>query len=135
MCESPPHGVTVIFAVDEGLSAYFKTDNFQLDYSTNIQGLPYGIAVIPFVCNILPIIWLTNTTLYLDELDEDFYNCIENITEGYKAIYPELSFNGKIECKPTRYEQNNSTVVSKHLDIISHGYDLKDNTFIPNTHK
>ena len=30
---------------------------------------------------------------------------------------------------------DNSTVVSKHLDIISHGPDLKDNTFIPNTHK
>ena len=47
----------------------------------------------------LPQVWLTDATLRLDELDEDFYNCIEKLKTGYEEMYPNLQFKGKIECK------------------------------------
>lgn len=57
------------------------------------------------MCNVLPIVWLTDATLYLDELDEDFYNCVEKLKQGYREIYLNLQFKGKIECKKIRYER------------------------------
>ena len=61
MCElPPPYGITIEFAVGDELEQYFKTNIFQIEYSVDILDVPYGLAVIPFVCNVLPIVWLTD---------------------------------------------------------------------------
>lgn len=118
---TPPRGITVEFAVGDELKRYFKTNIFQIDYSVDILDVPYGLAVIPFVCNVLPIVWLTDATLYLDELDEDFYNCIEKLEQGYREIYPNLQFKGKIECKKIRYEREECN--QRSLVFFSGGVD------------
>lgn len=118
---APPHGITVEFAVGDELKQYFKTNIFQIDYSVDILDVPYGLAVIPFVCNVLPIVWLTDATLYLDELDEDFYNCVEKLKQGYREIYPNLQFKGKIECKKIRYEREECN--QRSLVFFSGGVD------------
>lgn len=102
---TPSRGITIEFAAGGELEQYFKTNIFQIDYSVDILDVPYGLAVIPFVCNVLPIVWLTDATLYLDELDKDFYNCFEKLKQGYREIYPNLQFKGKIECKKIRYDR------------------------------
>ena len=96
---APPHGASITFAVNDSLKLYFKTNEFRVEYSTELVDLPYGIVVIPFVCNVLPIVWLTDAVLELDELDEDFYNSIADFKRGYEEMYPNLQFKGKIECK------------------------------------
>lgn len=117
----PPHIVEVVFAVDDKLKRYFKKDYFKIRYSREISNLPYGIAVIPFVCNVLPILWLTDATLLLDELDEDFFDCIESLKEGYKAIYPSLAFEGKVVCDKVKYKPIDSE--KKSLAFFSGGVD------------
>lgn len=92
-------GVSITFTASDNLKPYFRTNEFRVEYSTELVDLPHGIAVIPFVCNVLPIVWLTDAVLELDELDEDFYNCIEKLKTGYEEMYPNLQFKGKIECK------------------------------------
>ena len=47
----------------------------------------------------LPIIWLTDGELIIDELDKDFYECLPKIKSGYEALYPEANFRGKITVK------------------------------------
>lgn len=118
---TPPRGINIEFAVGDELKQYFKTNIFQIDYSVDILDVPYGLAVIPFVCNVLPIVWLTDATLYLDELDEDFYNCIQELKKGYEEIYPSLNFNGSIICKATLYEKGNNN--TKSLCFFSGGVD------------
>ena len=73
------------------------------------------------MCNVLPIVWLTDATLYLDELDEDFYNCVEKLKQGYREIYPNLQFKGKIECKKIRYEREECN--QRSLVFFSGGVD------------
>lgn len=73
------------------------------------------------MCNILPIIWLTDASLYLEELDEDFYNCIKKLEQGYREIYPNLQFKGKIECKKIRYEREECN--QRSLVFFSGGVD------------
>lgn len=63
---------------------YFKEDMpFFCEYSEDISNTPQSIAVIPFIVQVLPIIWLFDATLIVDELDKHFYDCMEKIKEGY----------------------------------------------------
>ena len=57
--------------------------NYSLEYSVNIKNTPLSVANIPFITNLLPIVWLFNATLYVDELDEDFYFSISHLKRSY----------------------------------------------------
>lgn len=81
------------------ISKFISSNAFWCEYSEDVDDIPKSIAVIPFVCNILPILWLTNATLELDELDEDFYSHVSLIKKGYAEMYPMLEFNGNIDTK------------------------------------
>lgn len=113
--------IRTTFCLNGNLDKYFKTNEFIVSYSTEISNIPYGVAVIPFVCNVLPSVWLTNAVLYCDELDYDFYNCIEFIKAGYKSMYPTLQFSGEIKCKTVRYQPTKRD--EKSLVFFSGGVD------------
>lgn len=86
--------VDVDFSVGEGLREFFTGEPFFYEYNEDISDAPNAIAVIPFVTNVLPIIWLFNADLYLPELDKSFYECVEKVKLGYISMYPEADFSG-----------------------------------------
>lgn len=85
------------FAVTDGLKNYFSEKTYLIEYPESIETVPDAIAAIPFVCNVLPIVWLTNSALRLKELDKAFYECIPNVRNGFETMFPESSFDGKID--------------------------------------
>lgn len=89
--------ITYDFSVSEGLSDFFTQKPFVIEYPENIEDVPDAVAAVPFVCNVLPIIWLTDSVLSLNELDKAFFDCIPNVRKGYETMFPESSFAGKIE--------------------------------------
>lgn len=95
--------VVIEFEISDNLKVYFKQTTFWYEM-VGIEKVPKSIAVIPFICNVLPIVWLTDSTILLDTLDIDFYKCIDEIKEGYANMYPMLSFKGHI--LPTVLEEN-----------------------------
>jgi len=88
----------VYYQVSNDLKKYFdgQEASFWVEYSENIEGLPMNVAVIPFVTNVLPVVWLTDSILELDELDEQFFNSVAEFKQGYIDMYPMLEFRGKI---------------------------------------
>ena len=84
------------FSVTSGLADYFSGKPFVMEYPENIESVPNAIAAIPFVSNILPIIWLTDSVLCLKELDKAFYDCIPNVRGGFEQMFPESTFAGEI---------------------------------------
>lgn len=93
--------VTVNFGVDECLKKYFKEFQLTIEYKVNnasldLKQVPEGILVIPFVSNVLPIVWLTDSVLQLSTLDADFYNCINEVKQGYRDMYPDCDFKGSL---------------------------------------
>ncbi len=73
-----------------------KTKNLFLEFDTNIENVPDSIAIIPMLCNILPISWVFNIDIVINELDEVFYNNINEIKKGYIDMYPEIKFGGNL---------------------------------------
>lgn len=84
------------FTVSSGLEKFFSSIPFWIEYNENVESVPDAIAAIPFVSNVLPIAWLTNSELIVNELDKSFYQCIPDVKKGYETMFPESSFLGNI---------------------------------------
>lgn len=73
--------------------------NMFVEYRENIEEVPRGIAIIPLLSNILPIIWFSNSEIIIDELDETFYKSIEKIKNAYMKMHSKANLRGEIIVK------------------------------------
>ena len=79
------------YEVSFDLNVYFSKERvFEVEYNEDISGVPECVLVIPFVCNVLPIIWLTDATLIIPRLEKEFYESLPNVLTGYKNMSPML---------------------------------------------
>ena len=96
------------FRYNEEIKKYFTGVDFCITYPESIEQVPDGVLAIPFATNTLQIAWLADCELIIPELDQDFYESIPNFQEGYKNMYPEATFAGKLtvgkitNCKPKK---------------------------------
>lgn len=89
--------LNVDYEISEDLKDYFDLNNkFKADYYENISDVPDSILIIPFIGNVLPIIWLTDGQLIVDELDKNYYDSINNTKEAFNKMYKTDIFKGKI---------------------------------------
>ena len=95
--------------------------NYEIEYPINVSNVPKNVLAVPFVCNILPIVWLCDATLQLETIDKDFFENITHIKKGYEEMYPMLSFNGDI--KVDNVEENRSKQCDKSAVFFSGGVD------------
>ena len=61
------HRIEVYYTVQGEIEKYFNLNEkcFWVEYTDDISSVPEGIAVIPFVCNVLPIASVSYTHLTL----------------------------------------------------------------------
>ena len=77
------------YSVSDGLKPYFKTNEMFLEYERDIEDVPLSILTIPFVSSMAGLMWLTNSMLFVDEIDKTFYDSFFDI----KRAYQELLYN------------------------------------------
>lgn len=73
-----------------------KEDNLFFEYDFNVETIPQSLLAVPFVANMLTISMFENTEIHVDELDKAFYDCIPNVLNGFKKVYPEINFRCRI---------------------------------------
>ncbi len=98
-----------------------EKESFFVEYSRNILNIPKSIAIVPLMCNILPIIWLFNAEVHIKSCDEDFYNSIEDFKKGYIKMYPDLEFKGKVCVE--KLEKNSISESNGSICFFSGGVD------------
>lgn len=104
---------------------YFKIPyTFFTEYSRSIDTVPSSVAVIPFLCNILPVVWIFDGEVVLEDIDKDFYDSIEEFKQGFINMYPELSFKGRIT--PSKVTENIQEDSNKSAVFFSGGVDSFD---------
>ncbi len=110
------------YEVEGSWEKYFNKDIIpEITYDIDISTVPKSILIIPFVCNILPIVWLCNATLIAGYIDKDFMEHIEEIKRGYKEMFPQFNFRGNISAKA---QQNiSSDRIKKAAVFFSGGVD------------
>ena len=101
---------------------YFKsTETFYVEYSKEIDKVPKSIAIIPFLCNVLPLVWIFDAEVILEDIDKDFFESIEDFKRGYANMYPKLSFKGRIT--PKKVTDNIQKDMNKTAAFFSGGVD------------
>ena len=55
-CKKTNAVLTVYFGVSEDLTELLPAEKLEIFYPVNVEKIPEGIAVIPFICNILPVV-------------------------------------------------------------------------------
>lgn len=116
--------IEILFSTSKNMSIFFTDNNFWLEYNFNIEKIPDSVVVIPFLSNILPIAWLNNSEIILDEIDKDFFESINNFKQGYITMYPMLEFfDIKISYKKLIKNQKNKTRNTRIGAFFSGGVD------------
>lgn len=96
-------------------------DSFCIEYFCDISNVPRSILEIPLLCNIIPIAWVTDSRIETETCDRDFANCLEDVKEGYKKMYPGFRFGGQLDFK--KLESNQYEYKTEALTLFSGGVD------------
>jgi hypothetical protein len=79
------------------LAAQFGVRFPQIDtYPIDISDVPQSILVIPFLTNVLPIAWCYGATIYVEEVDLDFFEAQKMWQRAFQDYYPKLNISGGI---------------------------------------
>lgn len=88
--------ITYEFNVSNELQIYFNDHPFSVEYEEDMTDVPYAILAIPFLTNVLPIAWITDSEIMVESVDKSFYESIPLFKKGYEDMYPQVSFKGKL---------------------------------------
>lgn len=102
------------------------SEKFFCEYDFDITDIPESILVIPLLCNLLPISWVHNLNIKINEADEKFFNCIEDIKKGYQNMFPKIKMRGSINAKKI---VKNSYNPEKNGTLFSGGVDAFNTLF------
>ena len=91
--------VEFFVSMSDELTKYFTEKRYSLEYSESIKDVPDAVLNVVWLTNVLPLVWLTDAEVIIDELDQQFYHCIENIKKGFLKKYPHLTLKGKVSVK------------------------------------
>lgn len=76
--------------------AFNSSGQLTIDYFEDITKTPMPIAAIPFLANVLPIAWVYDAEIIVDELDQAFVKQLDQLKQGFINMYPKLQFGGKL---------------------------------------
>lgn len=109
------------FEVTGILKPYFSTDTMFVEYQEDMSMVPESILTIPFVASIIPLMWVTNTVMWVKELDQTFYDSILRVHDAYQRLYSHFHLKGNII--PAKFIDNNLDVKRESLLLFSGGLD------------
>ena len=84
------------FHVSKELKKYFTSDVLFIEYMEDMTNVPESILSISFVGTFIAFAWITNSVLWVKELDKTFYDSIPKIKQAYQDIYYYFPLKGRI---------------------------------------
>ncbi len=77
--------------------SYLKSNFFvEYDPEINLELFDYSIVTMPFIMNVISIIWITGNDYYVDEMDAELYHSLERVKKVFQTMYPETQWNGRL---------------------------------------
>lgn len=78
------------YYVEGPWSKYFAPENpMWAEYQTPVDQVPDSIAVLPLIGNVIVLASLMDAEIYVDEIDRDFFDSIEQFLQGFVAVMPD----------------------------------------------
>lgn len=95
---------------------------FFLEYDFDLNDIPKSVLIIPIMMNLLQFSWLTNSVVWVDEIDEDFYNCIPKLKNAFRELHPDMEMRGTLI--PAKILKNKSYAKRGALQLFTGGMPL-----------
>lgn len=89
---------SIKIAVHEQFKKTYLVDDFFVQYEPDVDltTIDYSLVTLPFVLNIISIVWISGETYYIDSMDKDIYQSLKKIKEIFKRMYPKTSWEGQL---------------------------------------
>lgn len=84
------------FSVSGHLKNFFSSDELWIEYDEELSNVPTSILTIPFVSLMLPIMWMTDSVLWVNELDYTFYRSTFYLQQAYQNLFRNQSLRGRL---------------------------------------
>lgn len=82
---------------NEFKKAYLRDDFFvEYDEDIDLTALDYSIVTLPFIMNVISLVWISGKEYYIDSMDQDVYDSLERINMLFKLWYPRTQWNGRL---------------------------------------
>lgn len=117
------------FEVSHGLTKIFHSDTLWIEYDEDLSSCPTSILAIPFVSIMLPIMWLTDSVLWVNEVDYTFYHATFFLQRAYQNLYRKHELKGRLV--PSNLKRNEMKVSDDSFILFSGGVDAHT-TYIRN---
>lgn len=117
--------VDYYFSTSKCLEEFFQHKlHMFVEYEENIENIPKSILVIPFISNIMPLMWITNSVLWVEEIDREYYDSLARVRRVYQDMYFNYKLGGVLIAAKTinnkyNIERRAAQLFSGGLDAIS----------------
>lgn len=105
----------------DGLKSFFNGNSMFLEYEENMEGVSVSILTIPFVSCMAGLSWLTDSILFVDEIDETFYYAFKQIKNAYHELHHHMPLNGILI--PSKIVSNEIEKSDKAILLFGGGVD------------
>jgi hypothetical protein len=93
--------ITADIETSEDIKKYFNTPNVYVTYDQSIEKNDKGILAIPALSLIIPIAWATGSDVYVDTIDQAFYDSLLKVEKVYKTWFLQFKFGSNINVNKT----------------------------------
>lgn len=115
--------IDIDFDITDGLKKYFlPKQHFFIEYTEDIERVPDSIAIIPLLANLLPFSWLTNSIVWVNELDKNFWNMIPYLKRAFSEMY-HYNFQTEGELIVAKLMDNTYSTENKYITLFTGGVD------------
>ena len=85
------------YTVGKEFRKYFSnSDCFYAEYDVDVSAVPYSIAVIPFLANIMPIAWFLDCQVEVNDVDSNFLDSLDQIRKELSKDWKEMPLRGDL---------------------------------------
>ena len=84
--------------INEEFKTTYLTSDFFAEYEdpVDLTELDYEIVTMPFIMNVISLVWISGKDYDIDSMEEELYYSLEKIKEIFKVMHPKTSWNGKL---------------------------------------
>lgn len=66
------------------------------EFGFDISNIPKSVLAVPVLSNIMQFAWLFDCLIWIEEVDQQFYECLPKIKRGFQEMYRNYSFGGSL---------------------------------------
>lgn len=121
--------------IHEGFKEKYLTNDFFAVYDdedVDLTALDKSLALMPFLCNVVTIVWISGKKYAVDCMDEDLYYALEKIKRVFQRMYPKTRWEGELIPRNLvkNYSSTNLKDPQKHIALLySAGLDSTSSSF------